>query len=75
MNHPNSAAFEILDSDGGWLTAEGISLASDDHLNIKSITRSMMRWAGKGFVETRSVGLTGVETRREWRVTSVRSTA
>jgi len=75
VNHPNSAAFDLLDLDGGWLTAEGISVASDHQLSTQSITRSMMRWAGKGFVETRSVGLTGVETRREFRVTSVRSPA
>lgn len=75
MNHPNSPAFDLLDLDGGWLTAEGISVASDHQLSTRSITRSMMRWAGKGFIETRSVGLTGVETRREFRVTSVRSPA
>ncbi len=79
---PHAESFQILDADGGWLTAEGVAVAGDG-LNPESVDRSMYRWQLLGFVESRTVGLgkrpsdpTGevrwrgrqVQTRVEWRV-------
>ncbi len=75
---PNAPAWVYLDTDGGWLTTEGIAM--EVNRAVQTIDRSMWRWHKHGHVETRSVSLAYsgglnsrgsanrvMEARREWR--------
>ncbi len=72
---PVSPSFDILETDGGWLTSEGVAVAGG--LNPKSVNRSLYRWRKRGFVESRLIELSlnrsgtrpaRIDTRTEWRV-------
>lgn len=63
--------FDVLEADGGWLTAEGISLATGEKLTPMQVEGTLRTLAGR--VESRVVKLAtavsplGYETRTEWR--------
>lgn len=60
---------DALETDGGWLTADGIALLAP--YSADTIGRSLFRLRNRGLVESRQVELafggSGWDTRLEWR--------
>jgi hypothetical protein len=64
---------DVLESDGGWLTVQGINLVLPDMVE-ESIIYCLRTLARDGTVERRQIGLAGsvgpvgYEIRNEWRI-------
>lgn len=59
-----SNVIDLLEVDGGWLTADGLAMAIG--CDPKSAYRVLMRLRDRGVVRSRLVELAGRDTRLEW---------
>ena len=59
-------ALDVLQTDGGWLTAQGIHLYLTD-VRPQTLQRALWKLHHKGHIHHRIVDLTQRETRCEWK--------
>ena len=69
--HPKKTPARILDlleTDGGWLTVEGMSLYLG--VTTETVQKALERLRNSGFVIMRELPLAGFDIRYEWRMTA-----